>query len=89
MAAADYRLCDICGTKAFYDSNLNYEFGPNEYTDTTPYRVGGEEQYPTATEEQKDKWGMRLDDLGDWAVICTDCAKTHRTVILPIIKDIK
>lgn len=26
MAAADYRLCDVCGRKVFYDSNLNYDF---------------------------------------------------------------
>ena len=28
MAIADYRLCDICGRKAFYDSNLNYRMKP-------------------------------------------------------------
>jgi hypothetical protein len=26
MAMADYRLCDVCGKKAFYDANLNYDF---------------------------------------------------------------
>lgn len=25
MAASDYRLCDICGRKTFYDAELNYE----------------------------------------------------------------
>ncbi len=25
MAAADYRLCDLCESKAFYDANLGYE----------------------------------------------------------------
>ncbi len=25
MALADYRLCDVCGSKAFYDARLNYE----------------------------------------------------------------
>ena len=25
MALADYRLCDQCGGKAFYDANLNYD----------------------------------------------------------------
>lgn len=25
MALADYRLCDICGRKTFYDANLNYD----------------------------------------------------------------
>lgn len=26
MAASDYRLCDVCGSKAFYDVSLNYDF---------------------------------------------------------------
>jgi hypothetical protein len=26
MATADYYLCDVCGTKCFYDANLNYDF---------------------------------------------------------------
>jgi len=26
MASTDYRLCDNCGRKAFYDANLNYEW---------------------------------------------------------------
>ena len=26
MAMADYYLCDVCGGKAFYDANLNYDF---------------------------------------------------------------
>ena len=25
MAAADYYLCDVCSSKCFYDSNLNWE----------------------------------------------------------------
>jgi hypothetical protein len=25
MAYADYRLCDACGSKTFYDSNLDYQ----------------------------------------------------------------
>lgn len=53
MALADYRLCDVCGGKAFYDANLNY------------------------TDEG-------LDRLGDWKVICVECAKTHKTVVVPI-----
>lgn len=57
MASADYRLCDRCGAKAFYDASLNYEEGPS-----------GED---------------RLDQLGDWRVICVRCARTHRTTIVP------
>lgn len=26
MAAADYRLCDVCGAKTFYDEALRYDF---------------------------------------------------------------
>ena len=26
MALADYRLCDLCGAKAFYDARLDYDF---------------------------------------------------------------
>jgi len=59
MAAADYRLCDCCNGKVFYDSNLNYE-----YSEVLP------------------SGHMALDYLGDWAVICSDCAKTHKTVVL-------
>ena len=25
MAYSDYRLCDVCGGKAFYDARLNYD----------------------------------------------------------------
>lgn len=58
MALADYRLCDVCGRKAFYDANLNYDF--NEYPETG------------------------LSNLGDWSVLCRDCAKTHTTQIVPL-----
>lgn len=82
MAMADYRLCDVCGEKVFYDSNLNYETGPSEYGDHGPYRQAGEPQYPDAA--MNEKHGMRLDYLGDWAVICNECAKTHKTIVVPI-----
>lgn len=58
MAKGDYRCCDVCDGKVFYDANLNYEF-----TKEPPY--------------------FKLDYLGDWKVICTDCAKTHECVIVP------
>jgi hypothetical protein len=82
MAAADYRLCDVCNGKAFYDSDLSYEFGPSEYRDTPPFRVYGEPQYPDAA--MNAKHGMRLGYLGDWAVICEDCAPNWRTSIDPM-----
>lgn len=59
MAAADYRLCDVCSRKAFYDSNLNYDF------------------------DNRDEHGNpKLDYVGDWAVICDDCAKTHACKVM-------
>ncbi|WP_167309938.1 hypothetical protein [Ralstonia mannitolilytica] len=82
MALADYRLCDVCGNKAFYDSLLRYEDGHDEYSaNRTPYRIAGEEQYREA--ETNKKHGMRLGYLGDWAVLCEECAKTHKTQIVP------
>jgi hypothetical protein len=82
MAKFDYRSCDICDNKAFYDANLNYADGTDEYGAVlTPYRIAGDEQYKTS--EVTAKYGIRLDYVGDWAVICTTCAKTHRTIIVP------
>lgn len=83
MALADYRLCDVCESKAFYDSNLNYEFGGDgSNSNTPPYKTTGADQYDDA--DLLKKHGVRLDYLGDWAVLCADCAKTHRTQIVPI-----
>ena len=59
MAAADYRLCDVCGGKVFYDANLNYDFG-----------------------ERSPCGDPKLDYLGDWAVICDECCKTHVCVVM-------
>jgi hypothetical protein len=78
MAAGDYRSCDVCGDKAFYDANLNYDTGDKVdgkwvYSDT-PYKIAGEDQ---------GAYGIGLDHVGDWAVLCTSCAKTHRISIIP------
>ena len=75
MAAGDYRSCDVCGCKTFYDVNLNYDDVPNEYiSDQVKAKEAGE----------PGEWGYYLERLGDWAVICKDCAKTHKTQIVPI-----
>lgn len=76
MATADYRLCDVCDGKVFYDANLNYD-GAQEANDPESFLVAGEVQL----------WGARLDYLGDWAVICSACAKTHKTIVVPIEKE--
>lgn len=81
MALADYRLCDVCGGKAFYDANLSYADGPGQFSENDhPYRVAGEEQYDTP--ELNQKYGMRLGYLGDWAVLCTDCAEKYEVRIV-------
>ena len=67
MAAADYRLCDICGGKVFYDSNLNYEFDDLDYPEAKEVGI---------------KRGYNLDYLGDWAVLCNNCSKEYKTDIV-------
>ena len=69
MAGSDYRLCDVCSRKAFYDVELGYD------DDGEPFRIAG---------EQDPHGEITLDYLGDWAVLCLECAKTHRTAIVPI-----
>ena len=59
MAGADYRRCDICSGKTFYDANLNYQ---------------------EPDEDHKHKWWLH--GVGDWAVICPECAKTYECVIV-------
>lgn len=83
MAKADYRLCDYCEGKAFYDSYLNYEYPGSDYMpDGDPYRKAG--KFQNGSQENDRKWAARLDYLGDWAVLCVECAKTHKTVVVPI-----
>jgi len=76
MALADYRRCDVCGGKAFYDAHLNYEMEESEWSHAAPFRVAGQDQAVACGTV------LRLDRVGDWAVICSDCAKTHETKIV-------
>lgn len=73
MAYADYRHCDVCDSNVFYDSNLDYNQDGDVPEDEIA-RVNGE----------KIPFGYKLQYLGDWAVICRDCAKTHKTIVVPI-----
>ena len=78
MATGDYRSCDVCGGKAFYDANLNYQFN---------YKVDDVWVYSNPsfrTAGVSDNDGTILDYVGDWAVICTDCSPKFKTVIVPI-----
>ena len=75
MAMADYRCCDKCGCKAFYDAELNYTDNSDKHMEgNKPFSVAGK----VGTE-----WDYKLDNVGDWAVICQKCSETHETVIRP------
>lgn len=78
MAAADYRKCDVCGGKAFYDANLNYEqgekVGDSWVYPVNAFRIAGEVQ----------PFGGALGYVGDWAVLCNECSKTNKTAIVSI-----
>ena len=88
MARGDYRGCDVCDGKAFYDANLSYGDAGDEWArlrEATPYRIAGSEQYDNP--ELLAKYGQTLGYVGDWAVICTDCSPRFRTLIEPIAQD--
>lgn len=61
MASADYRLCDVCERKTFYDAALDYRDPDKSRPD-----------WPNA-------W---LPGVGDWAVLCEECAKTHKVIVI-------
>jgi hypothetical protein len=83
MAKSDYRCCDICDQKVFYDANLNYA-DADERPDNEPFKYVGVDQYDNPNLQQK--YAIRLDYLGDWAVLCNECAKTHKCQIVEIVK---
>ena len=78
MALADYRLCDICGSKAFYDARLNYVY---------PDEDGNGDFGNNIMNELVQNKHYKLDYLGSWKVLCQDCAMTHKIIIEPIAKD--
>lgn len=69
MASGNYRLCDICRGKSFYDANLNYEMH------------FGEEQKEISVKENGQFKHYDLDYLGNWSVLCQDCSKTYEIII--------
>lgn len=40
MAAADYKLCDLCDAKTFYDVEIDYRDGRADATGPLPSGVG-------------------------------------------------
>lgn len=79
MAISDYRQCDVCGGKAFYDANLDYEEVDSPSDDMRrPYLIAGAPQYDHMGRD----YGYALGRLGDWAILCHECSKTHRVEIV-------
>lgn len=77
MAGGDYKSCDVCKGKTFYDANLDYDTEDDEWNKHRPWtkEVGAElEKF----------WKYKLAGVGDWAVLCPECTKTHKTQIVPI-----
>ena len=67
MAGADYRLCDICDRKTFYNANLNYEFERDSWK---PF------------EGIDKRRGWKLDNLGDWICLCKECSEKYKVVVM-------
>lgn len=76
MASANYKLCDMCGNKTFYDADLSYDFND---PDNTPVKEVG---------SHTKSYTYSLDHLGDWAVLCDECSKKYKTVIMEIEDDV-
>jgi hypothetical protein len=85
MLACDFRLCDVCECKVFYDAELGYELNSQANSKKrVPYRIAGRDQ--CRTKELTEKYGKTLWYLGDWAVICNKCSKEYKTQIVKIEK---
>jgi hypothetical protein len=65
MAIADYRTCDICCKKAFYDADLNYKFIDHKHTD---------EEETLQNSKQSD---YLLGNCWNWVVLCRECSKKY------------
>lgn len=70
MASGDYRSCDVCGCKTFYDAKLNYSYSEDKDENSEFRPIRGKH--------------VQLERTGDWKVICHNCAETHEVVIVKI-----
>jgi hypothetical protein len=75
MAGADYRKCDKCNRKVFYDSDLSYEF---QKFDITRGKMVFEYEETKPIKGETHALGC----LGDWKVLCHKCAETHKCIIV-------
>jgi len=74
LASADYKLCDICSCKTFYDANVDYEGAELCGDMKCPRKHSGDFHI--------DEQGCPLPlGVGDWKVICFECSKTNRVII--------
>lgn len=68
MAGGDYKYCDVCNCKAFYDANLDYN-GSSDFAESGGFLSAGHKSY------------LELQNLGNWIVLCKTCSVTHKIKI--------
>jgi hypothetical protein len=64
VASGDYRSCDVCGCKVFYDANLDYD-NFSDFAKSGGALFNNERSY------------LELHTLGAWTVLCKSCTLTH------------
>lgn len=77
MASGDYRSCDVCGCKCFYDASLNYDYLDETWDDVNKVVVMPDDGVlfngkPTS---------VKLEYLGSWAVVCNTCSKEYVAIV--------
>ncbi len=80
MASGDYKSCDVCGSKAFYDASLNYKHREESWDEINNLIIYEDRDFPPLLSNNRDTH-LYLDYCGAWAILCNDCAKTHEAVI--------
>jgi len=68
MAGIDYKYCDVCNKRAFYDADLTYR----------------EATSMACTKEMGVKKDYKLGMVGDWVVLCDDCAPKYDIELRPV-----
>ena len=79
MAIFDYRLCDVCGIKTFYDANIDYV----EFETDGPVVM-----YDLKVDGKTEEVACPL-HVGGWAVLCKGCIETHDVEIVKRRQEVK
>lgn len=83
MARVDYRCCDVCGIQTIYDANLHWN---RNNTNDCIYTYNNRSRHRRLVKENNKPTNLTLGHLGNWAVLCLDCAKKYEFKIVPITK---